>query len=142
MQENNCLKLPQISNEHCCWKMSNIIYRLELWPPESLSKSKCWYSNTCLYFLKHAFPLNIKNNMQGCVKRKKIFAKIFYQFFIIFASKAWGGFVEQKLVLSCYFRCDQIYNSQIYEFGHTLLCYLSLTWMFNKPASGVGFLNI
>ncbi len=23
----------------------------------SLSKSKCWYSNNCLHFLKHAVPL-------------------------------------------------------------------------------------
>ncbi len=23
----------------------------------SLSKSKCWYSNSCLHFLKHAVPL-------------------------------------------------------------------------------------
>ncbi len=23
----------------------------------SLSKSKCWYSNNCLYFLKHTVPL-------------------------------------------------------------------------------------
>jgi len=27
----------------------------------SLSKSKCWYSNNCLHFLKHAVPLN--NNL-------------------------------------------------------------------------------
>jgi hypothetical protein len=26
-------------------------------------------------------------------------------------------------------------------FGHTLLCYLSLTWMFNKPTSVAGLLN-
>ncbi len=38
----------------------------------------------------------------------------------------WGWLVEQKLMLSSSFRCDQIYNYQRYEFGHTLLCYLSL----------------
>ncbi len=47
----------------------------------------------------------------------------------------WGRFVEQKLMLSSCFRRDQIYNCRRYDFGHTLLCYLSLTLMFNKPAS-------
>ncbi len=28
----------------------------------SLSKSKCWYSNNCLHFLKHAVPLNTAVN--------------------------------------------------------------------------------
>jgi hypothetical protein len=46
--------------------------------------------------------------------------------------------VEQKLKLtiSCSFRCDQIYNSRLYEFGRNLFCYLSLTEMLDKPASG------
>jgi hypothetical protein len=47
-----------------------------------------------------------------------------------------GGYVEKKLVLNCIFRCGQIHNSQSYQFSHTLLCYLSRTWMFNKPISG------
>ncbi len=38
-----------------------------------------------------------------------------------------GQFVEQTLVLSCCFRCDQIHSSDIYESGHTLLSYLSRT---------------
>ncbi len=48
----------------------------------------------------------------------------------------WGRFVEQKLILSSNFRCYQIHSCQRYDFGHTLLCYLSLTWLFNKPTSG------
>jgi len=48
----------------------------------------------------------------------------------------WGQFAEQKLVLSSNFRCDQIYKNGGYDFGHTLLCYLSLTKMFNKPTTG------
>jgi hypothetical protein len=32
-------------------------YRLELCPPMPLSKSKCWYSNYYLHFLKCAVPL-------------------------------------------------------------------------------------
>jgi hypothetical protein len=36
-----------------------------------------------------------------------------------------GCFVEQKLVLSSSFRCDQIYKCQAYDFGHTLLCCLN-----------------
>jgi hypothetical protein len=38
-----------------------------------------------------------------------------------------GQFVEQMLMLSSSFRCDQIYKYNIYDFGHTLLCYLSWT---------------
>jgi hypothetical protein len=32
-------------------------------------------------------------------------------------------FVEQKLILSSIFRWNQIYKWQIYDFGHTLVCY-------------------
>jgi hypothetical protein len=39
----------------------------------------------------------------------------------------------KKLMLSYSFRCDQIHNCLTYIFGHTLLFYLSQTWMFNKP---------
>jgi len=35
---------------------------------------------------------------------------------------SWGRFVEQKLMLSSNFRCDQIYKNERYDFGHTLLC--------------------
>jgi hypothetical protein len=38
-----------------------------------------------------------------------------------------GQFVEQKLMLSSSFRCDQIYKYERYDFGHTSLCYLSRT---------------
>ncbi len=38
-----------------------------------------------------------------------------------------GQFVEQKLMLSSNFGCYQIHNCQRYDFGHTLLCYLSRT---------------
>ncbi len=44
-------------------------------------------------------------------------------------------FVEEKLMLSCSFRCGQQYDNHSYDFGHTLLCYLSLTQMLNKPTS-------
>jgi hypothetical protein len=54
---------------------------------------------------------------------------LIYRFrnFVIFvtddeARNTRGGFVEQKLVLSCNFRRDQIHNSHSYEFGHTLVC--------------------
>ncbi len=46
-----------------------------------------------------------------------------------------GGFVEKKLVLNCSFRCGQIHNCHRYDLGHTLLCYLSRTGMFNKTVS-------
>jgi len=41
-----------------------------------------------------------------------------------------------KLMLSSSFRCCQIHKRHKYDFGHTLLCFLSRTWMFNKPTSG------
>ncbi len=44
-----------------------------------------------------------------------------------------GWFVEQRSHLGSSFRCDQILNKLCYELGHTLLSYLSLTEMFNKP---------
>jgi len=37
--------------------------------------------------------------------------------------------------LSSKAKCDQIYKYQRYDFGYTLLCYLSTTFMFNEPAS-------
>ncbi len=48
-------------------------------------------------------------------------------------------FVEQTLVLSCSFRCDQIHISHGHELGIALLCYLSTTYMFNKLASAPVF---
>ncbi len=54
----------------------------------------------------------------------------------------WGQFVEQTLMLSSNFRCDQIFKYKMHDFGHTLLCYLSQTYMyiymFNKPTSAAG----
>ncbi len=51
------------------------------------------------------------------------------------------GLLNKRLMLCSSFRCDQIYKYGIYHFGHTLLCYLSQTWMFNEQASEVGLLN-
>jgi hypothetical protein len=59
MQENNCLKLPQMSSLDWCWKNEqhlNIYYNF--YHQMSLRKSKCWYSNNCLHFLKCAVPFN------------------------------------------------------------------------------------
>ncbi len=46
-----------------------------------------------------------------------------------------AGLLNKRLMLSSSFRCDQIYKYKIYNFGHTLLCYLSPTQMFNELAS-------
>jgi len=35
--------------------------------------------------------------------------------------------LNKRLMLSSSFMCDQIYKYKIYNFGHTLLCYLSQT---------------
>ncbi len=46
-----------------------------------------------------------------------------------------AGLLNKSLMLSSSFRCDQSYKYELYDFGHTLLCYLSRTLMFNKLAS-------
>jgi hypothetical protein len=46
-----------------------------------------------------------------------------------------AGLLNIRHMLSLSFRCDQIYKNEIYNFGHTLLCYLSQTLMFNEPDS-------
>jgi hypothetical protein len=38
-----------------------------------------------------------------------------------------AGSLNKRLMLSSSFRCDQIYKYETYNFGHTLLCYLSPT---------------
>ncbi len=38
-----------------------------------------------------------------------------------------AGLLNKRLMLSSSFRCVQIYKYKIYDFGHTLLCYLSQT---------------
>ncbi len=38
-----------------------------------------------------------------------------------------AGSLNKRLMLSSSFRCDQIYKYEIYNFDHTLLCYLSPT---------------
>jgi hypothetical protein len=49
-------------------------------------------------------------------------------------NKPEAGLLNKRLMLSSSFRCDQIHKYEINDFGHTLLCYLSRTKMFNKPA--------
>ncbi len=46
-------------------------------------------------------------------------------------------FIEQKLMLSSRFRCGQSHDGHKYDFGHTLWCYLSQTYMFIKPNPGL-----
>ncbi len=48
-----------------------------------------------------------------------------------------GSFVEQKVKPSFCFMCVHINYDPCHEFGHTLLCSLSLTKMINTPASGL-----
>jgi hypothetical protein len=44
----------------------------------------------------------------------------------------WSWCVDQRLMLSSSFSSVQIYENKRYDFGHTLLYYLSRTQMFNK----------
>ena len=52
-----------------------------------------------------------------------------------------AGLLNKRLMLSSSIRYDQIYKYEIYDSGHTLLCYLSQTLMFNELASEAGLLN-
>jgi hypothetical protein len=38
--------------------------------------------------------------------------------------------------------CYQKHNCRRYDFGHTLLCYLGHTYMFNKPTSGLSMVKL
>ncbi len=63
MHENNCLKLPQMSNWHWYLKNElplNIGYNFD--QEMSLSKIKCWNSNNWLNFLKRPVPLTLYCN--------------------------------------------------------------------------------
>jgi hypothetical protein len=42
-----------------------------------------------------------------------------------------AGLLNERLMLSSSFRCDQVNKYELYHFGHTLLCYLSQNLMFN-----------
>ncbi len=59
MQENSCLKLPQISNQLWgCKNEQHLNMDQNFDHKMSLSKSKCWYSNNCLHFIKCAVPFH------------------------------------------------------------------------------------
>ncbi len=53
-----------------------------------------------------------------------------------------AGVLNKRLMLSSSFRCDQIYKYEISNLGHTLLCYLSPTLMFNELTWGERKLTI
>jgi hypothetical protein len=62
---------------------------------------------------------------------------ILVTFLLCYLSQTWmfnkltygeqGLFVEQMLILSSSFRCDQTHNKHYNGLGHTLLSYLSMT---------------
>ncbi len=56
---------------------------------------------------------------RNCLSEKKVFLSV--------DLKLEAGLLNKRLMLSSSFRCDQIYKYDIYDFGHTLLCYLSRT---------------
>jgi hypothetical protein len=56
-------------------------------------------------------------------------------YLVTLLTKLLSRFAKQKLELSSSYRCDQIHDRHIHDFGDTLLCYLSQTFMFNKPTS-------
>jgi hypothetical protein len=45
-------------------------------------------------------------------------------------------FVKKNVSLAYDLKCDQIHYNDCYEFGHTLLGCLSLTWVLYKLSSG------
>jgi hypothetical protein len=48
---------------------------------------------------------------------------------------------REKLILSSSFKCGQIHYCQRYDFAHSLMCHLGLTWVINKPGSILSLLK-
>jgi hypothetical protein len=46
-----------------------------------------------------------------------------------------SGSLNKMVILTHSFKCDQMYTYGGFNYGHTLLCCLSKTYMFNKPTS-------
>ncbi len=46
---------------------------------------------------------------------------------LVLMRRVFAKFLEQTLLLESSSRCDQIHNCLRYDFGYTMLCYLSLT---------------
>jgi hypothetical protein len=57
----------------------------------------------------------------------KVRCRVFLNILLKWGKLSVAGSLNKRLMLSSSFRCDQIYKYDIYNFGHTLLCYLSLT---------------
>ncbi len=96
-----------------CWTKAHFKLQLKVWP-------NVWQS---LLWLWSHFSAWLKSDL------------------VVQETHLCCGFVEQKLILSCSLRCDQMYDNHCSDFGHTLLGSSSLTLMFNKHNSVVGLLN-
>jgi hypothetical protein len=70
------------------------------------------FMHILVFFLVYDFKPRVGAQLYNCLR-------------IIVRSKA--GLLNKSLMLSSSFRYDQIYKYEIYDFGHTLLCYLRRT---------------
>ncbi len=106
-----------------CLRLINTVRNIETW---------CCF-RLCSSQQSDAQPLSLNRGQassrscRGCQACWCQFHKHFTLVFYCCSSACWGQFVKQKLMLSSSFRRDQIYKYEIYDFGHTFLCYLSQT---------------
>jgi hypothetical protein len=86
------------------------------WIVEHLSQTKAAQQSVIKFIV---FTVAILVTPKAAAKHELLFNKL--------ASGFSPRFVEQKLLLSSSLSCYQIHNCHRYDFGHTLLSYLSLT---------------
>ncbi len=84
---------------------SNIVQKYQQWPNSDI----CWASVSCTMVEHLPRHPEVTGSCPAAV------------------SVIRGRFVEQNLMISSSFRCDQISKYERCDFGHTLLWYLSLT---------------
>ncbi len=115
-----------MSNEHMYWKNelhSNLDYSFDC--RMSISKSKYWYSNNCLYFLKRAVPLSNLMNQKYVLGMTEVIW--------IIAFENWNILVWLIIIIDCMqiflvevhfqfgkFALNELFNYQYGMEWHTL----------------------
>ncbi len=126
MQENSCLKPPQISNQLWCFKNEQYLNMDKNFDHQmSLSKSKCLYSYSCLRFLKHAVPLlqqKSKKSLGRCGASSRHITKL-----------------EQSIFLDIYGLYSKSFMIVIYDRNDSALCYK--TTILNHLARSINYVR-
>ncbi len=85
MQENNCLKLPQMSNSHWCWKNEqHLKCKLEFWPPDVSKLKAILVFQQLLTLFKmcfHSWCTKITSYLDiSCLQKSKMYFNVIYIF--------------------------------------------------------------